>query len=117
MLHLDTKSIIRSRGIIWLNVAYCDWIEKKVLQKKEINDDNDDDLSNSKILRITGFIVHLMNLPVCWGSKAQRGVILSSIKGRNYNYTCSRACPQNSAFKSVLSFLLHPLTILNANLP
>jgi hypothetical protein len=27
---------------------------------------------------VTGFIVYLMNVPVCWRSKAQRGVTLSS---------------------------------------
>jgi hypothetical protein len=31
-------------------------------------------------MSITGFIVYLMNVPVCWRSKAQRGVTLSSSK-------------------------------------
>jgi hypothetical protein len=53
MLNLDTKSIIQSRDIIWLNEAYYDWIERKVLQKKE-NDHNDHDdfIENSKIQKI-----------------------------------------------------------------
>ena len=29
-------------------------------------------------ISVTGFIVYLMNVPVCWRSKAQRGVTLSS---------------------------------------
>jgi hypothetical protein len=48
MLNLDTKSIIQSRDIIWLNEAYHDWIERKVLQKKEIDDEDDDVIVNSK---------------------------------------------------------------------
>jgi hypothetical protein len=31
-------------------------------------------------ISVTGFIVYLQNVPVCWRSKAQRGVILSSSK-------------------------------------
>jgi hypothetical protein len=27
---------------------------------------------------VTGFIVYLQNVPICWRSKAQRGVMLSS---------------------------------------
>jgi hypothetical protein len=54
MINLDTKSIIQSLNIIWLNEAYQDWIEKKVSQKKENDDDDDDDddddaIANSKI--------------------------------------------------------------------
>jgi hypothetical protein len=41
MLNLDTKSNIQSRDIILLNEVYHNWIEKKVLQKKEIDDDDD----------------------------------------------------------------------------
>jgi hypothetical protein len=33
-----------------------------------------------KRISITGFIVYLMNLPVCWRSKAPRGVTLSISK-------------------------------------
>jgi hypothetical protein len=33
MLNLDTKRIIQSRDIIWLNEAYQDWIDGKVSQK------------------------------------------------------------------------------------
>jgi hypothetical protein len=31
-------------------------------------------------ISVTGFIVYLMNVPVCWRSNAQRGVTLSSSK-------------------------------------
>jgi hypothetical protein len=33
---------------------------------------------SEKIISVTGFIVYLMNVPVCWRSKAQRGVTLSN---------------------------------------
>jgi hypothetical protein len=49
MLNLDTMSIIQSRNIIWLNVEDHDWIERKVLQKKEIEDENDDAIANLNI--------------------------------------------------------------------
>jgi hypothetical protein len=53
MLNLNTKSIIQSRDIIWLNGAHQNWIERKVLQKKEIvlvvADDEDDFIANTKI--------------------------------------------------------------------
>jgi ClpP class serine protease len=52
MLNLDTKSIIQSHNIIWLNEAYHDWMEKKVSQKKETDDEDDDVLANSKIQEI-----------------------------------------------------------------
>jgi hypothetical protein len=39
----------QSRDIIWLNEAYHDWIEKKVPQKKEIDNEDDDVIANSKI--------------------------------------------------------------------
>jgi hypothetical protein len=29
-------------------------------------------------ISVTGFILYLMNVPVCWQSKAQKGVTLSS---------------------------------------
>jgi hypothetical protein len=48
MLNLDTKRIIYSLDIIWLNEAYQDWIERKVSQKKE----NDDVIENSKIQEV-----------------------------------------------------------------
>jgi hypothetical protein len=35
---------------------------------------------SEKRISITGFIVYLMNVPVCWRSKAQRGVTHSSSK-------------------------------------
>jgi hypothetical protein len=49
MLNPDTKSIIQSRDIIWLNEVYHDWIAEKVSQKKEIDDDDDDVITNLKI--------------------------------------------------------------------
>jgi hypothetical protein len=49
MLNLDTKRIIHSRDIIWLNEAYNDWIEEKVSQKKEIDDEDDNVIANSKV--------------------------------------------------------------------
>jgi hypothetical protein len=49
MLNLDTKMIIQSRDIIWLNEAYHDWIDREVSQKKEIDDEDDDVIENSKI--------------------------------------------------------------------
>jgi hypothetical protein len=52
MLNLDTKSIIHSRNIIWLNEAYHDWIARKVSQKEEIDDVDDDVIANSKIQEI-----------------------------------------------------------------
>jgi hypothetical protein len=33
---------------------------------------------SEKRINVTGLIVYLMNVPVCWRSKAQRGVTLSS---------------------------------------
>jgi hypothetical protein len=60
-LNLDTKSIIQSREIIWLNEVYQDWIERKVSRKKEIDDDGDDNdnddydyynIENSKIQEV-----------------------------------------------------------------
>jgi hypothetical protein len=52
MLNLGTKSIIQSRDIIWLNEAFQDWIEKKVSQKKETDDEDDDVIENSKIQEV-----------------------------------------------------------------
>jgi hypothetical protein len=52
MLNLDTKSIIQSHDIIWLNEAYHDWIEKKISQKKEIDDEDNDVIANSKIQEV-----------------------------------------------------------------
>jgi hypothetical protein len=54
MLNLDTKRIIQSRDIIWLNEAYHDWIDRKVSQKKEIDDEDDDIIANSKIQEVKG---------------------------------------------------------------
>jgi hypothetical protein len=52
MLNLDTKSIIQSHNIIWLNEAYHNWIEKKVSQKKKIDDEDDDVIENLKIQEV-----------------------------------------------------------------
>jgi hypothetical protein len=52
MLNLDTKTIIQSRDIIWLNEAYHNWIEKRVSQKKEIDVEDDDVIANSKIQEV-----------------------------------------------------------------
>jgi hypothetical protein len=52
MLNLDLKRIIQSRDIIWLNEAYHDWIERKVSQKKETDDEDDDVVANSKIQEV-----------------------------------------------------------------
>jgi hypothetical protein len=49
ILNLDTKIIFQSRNITLLNKAYHDWIERKVSQKKEIDDEDDDVIANSKI--------------------------------------------------------------------
>jgi hypothetical protein len=52
MLNLDTKRIIQSCDIIWLNEAYHDWINRKLSQKKEIDDEDDDIIANSKIQEV-----------------------------------------------------------------
>jgi hypothetical protein len=52
MLNLDTKRIIHSLNIIWLNEAYHDWIDRKVSQKKETDDEDDDVIANSKIQKV-----------------------------------------------------------------
>jgi hypothetical protein len=58
MLNLETKSIIHSRDIIWMNVAYHDWIERKVSQKEEIGNEDDNviairRLRRSRMVKIT----------------------------------------------------------------
>jgi hypothetical protein len=52
MLNIYTKRIIQSRDIIWLNEAYHDWIDRKVSQKKETDDEDDDVIANSKIQEV-----------------------------------------------------------------
>jgi hypothetical protein len=52
MLNLDTKRIIQSRDIIWLNEAFQDWIDRKVSQKKETDDEDDDVIANLKIQEV-----------------------------------------------------------------
>jgi hypothetical protein len=49
MLNLYTKSIIQSRNIIWLNETYHDCIERKISQKEEVDDEDNDVIANSKI--------------------------------------------------------------------
>jgi hypothetical protein len=36
MLNLDTKSIIQSRNIIWLNEEYHDWMERKFRKRRKL---------------------------------------------------------------------------------
>jgi hypothetical protein len=59
MLNLDTKRIIHSRDIIWLNEAYHDCIERKVTQKKETDGQDklssvqdQDELKKKKVYRV-----------------------------------------------------------------
>jgi DNA-binding phage protein len=52
MLKINTKSILQSCDIIWLNEAYDEWIDRKVLQKKKIDDEDDDFIANSKIQEV-----------------------------------------------------------------
>jgi hypothetical protein len=52
MSNLDTKRIIHSRDIIWLNEAHHDWIDRKVSQKKENDDEDNDVIANSKIQEV-----------------------------------------------------------------
>jgi hypothetical protein len=52
MLNLDTKRIIHSRNTIWLNEAYHDWIDRKISQKKETDDEDDDVIENTKIQEV-----------------------------------------------------------------
>jgi hypothetical protein len=44
--------------------------------------DSDWECNSEKRISITGFIVYLINVPVCWRSKAQRGVTLSSSEAK-----------------------------------
>jgi hypothetical protein len=46
MLNLDINRIIHSPDITWLNEAYHDWIDGKVSQKKETDDEDDDVITN-----------------------------------------------------------------------
>jgi hypothetical protein len=52
MLNLDTKRIIHLCDIIWLNEVYHNCIERKVSQKKETDDEDDDVIANSKIQEV-----------------------------------------------------------------
>jgi hypothetical protein len=49
MLNLDTKRIIQSRDVIWLN---HNWVDRKVSQKKETDDEIDDVIASSKIQEV-----------------------------------------------------------------
>jgi hypothetical protein len=49
MLNLDTKRIIQSLDITWMNELYHNWINRKVSQKKETDDEDYDVIANSKI--------------------------------------------------------------------
>jgi hypothetical protein len=40
--------------------------------------DSDWDGDSETRISVTGFILYLMNVPVCWQSKSQKGVTLSS---------------------------------------
>jgi hypothetical protein len=51
-LNLNTKNINQSRDIIWLNEAHRDWTEKKFLQQKDIDDEDDDVIVKSKIQEV-----------------------------------------------------------------
>jgi hypothetical protein len=31
---------------------------------------------------VTGFIIHLLNVPICWNSTSQKGVTLSSTEAK-----------------------------------
>jgi hypothetical protein len=44
--------------------------------------DSDWDGDPKTRISVTGFIVYLQNVPVCWHSKAQRGITLWSIKAK-----------------------------------
>jgi hypothetical protein len=60
-LNLDTNSIIKSHDIFWLNEAYYDWIERKISQKNENDDDNYDVIKNSKIQEFNDYQNKLNN--------------------------------------------------------
>jgi hypothetical protein len=47
MLNIETKKIINSRDIIWINKVHKDWKDQKDNKKSEV--DNDDDTVESKI--------------------------------------------------------------------
>jgi hypothetical protein len=40
MLNIETKKIINSRDIIWMNTVYKDWKEQKEKKKNEVDDDD-----------------------------------------------------------------------------
>jgi hypothetical protein len=41
MLTIETKKIINSRDIIWMNTVYKDWKDQKDKKKSEVDDDDD----------------------------------------------------------------------------
>jgi hypothetical protein len=66
--------------------------------------------NSEKRISITGFIVYLMNVPVCWRSKAQRGVTLSS---REAEYVAISEAVKEIKF---INYLLREIGI-EVNLP
>jgi hypothetical protein len=55
--------------------------ESKIKNRSHYLFCDSDGVDNSERgISVTGFIVDLMNVPVCWRSKAQRGLTLSSSK-------------------------------------
>jgi hypothetical protein len=52
LLNLDNKRIIQLSDIICLNEACHDWIDSKVSQKKEIDDEDDNVIANTKIQEV-----------------------------------------------------------------
>jgi hypothetical protein len=41
MLNIETKKMINSRDIIWMNKVYKDWKDRKDKKKSEVDDDDD----------------------------------------------------------------------------
>jgi hypothetical protein len=41
MLNIETKKIINSRDIIWMNKVYKDWKDQKYKKKSEVDDEDD----------------------------------------------------------------------------
>jgi hypothetical protein len=48
MLNFDTKRIVNSRDIKWLNLYHKDWIAKKLPVTDDINNDDNDDITFQK---------------------------------------------------------------------
>jgi hypothetical protein len=41
MLNIETKKIINSRDIVWMNKVYKDWKDQKDKKKSEVDDEDD----------------------------------------------------------------------------